>query len=337
MATALVAILGGLIPTLVYVLLLRWLDRYEQEPAWLLATAFFWGAVPAALLSVGVELLLDVSLSWLGGETFATRLISVTIGAPLVEESIKGVALIGLVVAFRREFDDVLDGIVYGGMIGLGFALTENVFAYFVPIANAQGIGAGASNLLLRSVVFGLNHAFWTAILGGAIGYARQSRGRHRRLVWPVAGWALAALFHSMHNLGAVLSEETVCLSIGISLVIDWGGILMLLVIALLFLRQESQWIDRGLGEEVRRGILTDGDFQVLRSASQRLRRRWAVLGRGGLGAYHLLGRYFQCATELAFKKHQLRSFGDEGGTLAEVQRLRMELASLRSQAEPWL
>jgi protease PrsW len=337
MLVALVAILGGLIPTLVYVLLLRWLDRYEKEPAWLLATAFFWGAVPAALLSVGLELLLDLPLSAWGGEGVAAHLISVTISAPLVEESLKGIALIGLVVAFRREFDDVLDGIIYGGMIGLGFALTENVFAYFVPIASAQGLGAGAGNLLLRSVVFGLNHAFWTAMLGGAIGYARQSRGSLKRLVWPVVGWTLAVLFHSLHNIGATLSEQTACLSLGLVLFVDWGGILMLLAIALLFLRQESAWIERGLGEEVQRGILKDSDFQILRSASRRVRQQWVVLGQGGPAAYRLLGRFFQCATELAFKKHQLRSLGDEGGTLAEIHRLREELTALRAQVEPWL
>jgi RsiW-degrading membrane proteinase PrsW (M82 family) len=337
MLTALVAIVGGLIPTLLYVVLLWWLDRYEKEPGWLLAMAFFWGAVPAALLAVILELLLDLPLSAWGGEGVAANLISASISAPLVEESLKGIALVGLVLAFRREFDGVLDGIIYGAMIGLGFALTENVFAYYLPIASAQGLQAGAGNLLMRSVVFGLNHAFWTGILGAAVGYTRQARGSLQRLFWPVVGWVVAVLFHSIHNVGATLSEQTACLSLGVSLIIDWGGILMLLAIALLFLRKESRWIERGLGEEVQRGILADRDFQVLRSASQRVRRRWAALGRGGWGAYRLLGRYSQCATELAFKKQRMRSFGDEGGTVAEIQRLREELASLRAQAEPWL
>jgi len=336
MTTALVAVLGGLLPTLVYVLLLWWLDRYEKEPVWLLATAFFWGAVPAALLSLVLELLLDMPLSAWGGEGVASS-VGAVISAPLVEESLKGIALIGLVLVFRREFDDVLDGIIYGAMIGFGFALTENVFAYFLPIASAEGLGVGIGNLLLRSIVFGMNHAFWTGIVGAAIGYARQSRGSLQKYLWPVIGWCLAVLFHAIHNAGAMLSEQTACLSLGISAIVDYGGILMLLAIALLFLRKESRWIDRGLGEEVTRGTLSEADYLLLRSSRQRVRQRWAALGKGGVAAHRVVGRYYQCATELAFKKQQLRSHGDEGGNVAEVQRLRAKLVELRAQAEPWL
>jgi RsiW-degrading membrane proteinase PrsW (M82 family) len=336
MATVLVAILGGLVPTLVYVLLLLWLDRYEKEPAWMLATAFFWGALPAALLSLVIELLLDMPLSAWGGEGMAAT-IGAVISAPLVEESLKGIALVGLLLAFHHEIDDVLDGIIYGAMIGLGFALTENVFAYFLPIASAEGLGVGTGNLLVRSILFGMNHAFWTGITGAAVGFARQGRGRFRLFVWPMVGWTLAVLFHMIHNAGAMLTEQTACVSLGVSFMVDWGGILMLLAIALLFLRKESRWIDRGLGEEVERGILRDADFQMLRSARQRVRQRWAALGKGGVGVYRLVGRYYQCATELALKKQQLRSYGDEGGNLAEIQRLRTELAELRAKTEPWL
>jgi RsiW-degrading membrane proteinase PrsW (M82 family) len=336
MTTALVAILGGLLPTLVYVLLLWWLDRYEKEPAWLLATAFFWGAVPAALLSLIAELLLDVPMSSLGGEGMAAS-VGAIITAPVVEESLKGIALVVLVLAFRREFDDVLDGIVYGAMIGFGFALTENVFAYFLPIASAEGLGVGTGNLLLRSVVFGMNHAFWTGTTGAAVGFARQARGSAQRLVWPVIGWCLAVLFHAIHNAGAMLSEQTACFSLGISIVVDYGGILLLLAVAWLSLRKESRWIERGLGEEVARGTLNEADLLLLRSTRQRMRQRWSALGKGGWSAHRLVGRYFQCATELAFKKHQLRSYGDEGGRVAEIHRLRAALVELRAQAGPWL
>jgi len=331
-----IAVLGGLLPTLVYVLLLWLLDRYEKEPSWLLATAFLWGALPAALLSLVVELVLDLPLSTLGGEGIAAG-VGAIITAPVVEESLKGIALVVLVLAFRREFDDVLDGIVYGAMIGFGFALTENVFAYFLPIASAEGLEVGTGNLLLRTIVFGMNHAFWTGTTGAAVGYARQARSSSQRLIWPVVGWCLAVLFHAIHNAGAMLSEQTACLSLGLSIVVDYGGILLLLVVAWLSLRKESRWIERGLGEEVARGTLAEADLQLLQSAGQRMRRRWSALGRGGWGAHRLVGRYFQCAAELAFRKHQLRSYGDEGGRVAEIQRLRAALVELRAQAGPWL
>jgi hypothetical protein len=82
---------------------------------------------------------------------------------------------------------------------------------------------------------------------------------------------------------------------------------------------------------------LSPQEFDLLRSAGQRMRVRWGAWGRGGRMAYRSVGRYYQCATELAFKKHHLRSLGDEGGNLAEIHRLREVLAASRVLAWPWL
>jgi RsiW-degrading membrane proteinase PrsW (M82 family) len=332
-----VAILGALIPTVVYVLFIWWLDRYEKEPLWLLGLAFFWGAVPAALISVLLELLFDVPIYAVGGESLIANLASVSINAPLVEESAKGIALIGLVLVFPREFDDVLDGIIYGALIGFGFAFTENIGAYFLPILRAEGLTAGLTNIFLRSVVFGFNHAFWTGLVGAAVGVARLASTWTRRIVIPVAGWALAVWLHGLHNAAVTLVEQTLGISLFVSLILTWGGLLLLLIIAMLVLRRESLWIERGLIEEVRRGALSPQEFDLLRSAGKRLRVRWQALGRGGRPAYHSVGRYYQCATELAFRKAHLRALGDERGTLADVDKLRQKLAMCRAMAWPWL
>jgi protease PrsW len=331
------AVLGALFPTVIYVAMVWWLDRYEKEPLWLLALAFLWGAIPAAILSVILEFLLDLPIMALGGESLIANLASVSVSAPLVEESAKGIALIGLVLIFSREFDDVLDGIVYGAMIGFGFAFSENLFAYFLPIMAEQGIGSGVLNIFMRSLVFGFNHAFWTGIVGAAIGFARLSHGWVRRLLVPVAGWAMAVSLHGLHNTGAALVEQTFCLSLGMSLMVDWGGLLLLLIVAFLVLRKESEWIERGLVDEVGRGTLSPQEFDLLRSASRRARVRWKALRHGGRVAYRSVGRYFQCATELAFKRQHLRSQADEGGSQAEIQQLQEAVAESRSAAWPWL
>jgi len=332
-----VATLGALIPTTFYVFFVWWLDRYEKEPFWLLTLAFCWGAVPAAILSVLLEMLFDVPIYALGGDSLIADLASVSIGAPLVEESCKGIALIGLVLLFRREFDGVLDGIVYGAMIGFGFAFSEDLFAYFLPILSEEGLGTGLVNIFMRRVVFGFNHAFWTGIVGAAVGYARLSRDRGRQLLVPVGGWALAVSLHSLHNAGATLVEQTLCLSLVGSVVLAWGGGLLLLAVVLLTLRKQRRWIERGLVEEVRRQALSFREFDLLRSAGKRSKTRWLALRRGGRPAYGAVGRYFDCATELAFKKHHLRTLGDEGGNLAEIHRLRQSLAVCRAAAWPWL
>lgn len=332
-----IALLGGLIPTSVYVLFVWWLDRFEKEPIWTLLMAFLWGVGPAAFLSVILEVLLEIPIRSLGAEGLAGNLLTAGISAPFVEESIKGWALLALVIIFRSEFDDVLDGIVYGSLIGLGFALTENVMSYFIPILSQEGIGAGLVNIFMRSIVFGANHAFWTGVTGAAIGYARLVPLWSRRLLIAVGGWLLALSLHAIHNAGATLAEQTACLSLGLSLAVDWGGVLLLLGTGALALRRESEWIDRGLREEVKRGHLTSQELDVLISSRRRMAARWQSRVRGGAEGYRAVGRYFQCATELAFKKQQLRSLGDEGGNLAAVARLRQELVESRTRALPWL
>jgi len=132
MAIMVVAILGALIPTAAYVLLLWWIDRYEKEPVGLLAVAFLWGAGPAAILSIILEVAFAAPVSALGAESLLGRLLSASVSAPLIEESAKGIALLFLLLVVPKAFDGLLDGIVYGAMIGFGFAMTEDIVAYFV-------------------------------------------------------------------------------------------------------------------------------------------------------------------------------------------------------------
>ena len=328
------SLLAAVIPMVICALIIWWFDRYEKEPRSLLVVAFLWGAGPALVLAVIAELLIGAPVDFLGP---VGKLLGTIAVAPIVEEVTKAIMLFALMLSLRAEFDDVLDGIIYGAMIGFGFALTENVFAYFVPIASQQGLGAGATNLFWRSIAFGANHAFWTAMMGAAFGYARLAQeGRQRRLA-PIGGWVQAVTFHAIHNVGATLTAQTGCLSLGMSLIVDWGGILLLLLVAAQVLRKERQWIERGLVEEVRRGMLSQQEFVLLQSATQRFARRWGAWRRGGRPAFRAVGCYYQCATDLAFAKQHLRSLGDEGGNLAQVQRLRQELGAQRQQAAPWL
>ncbi len=332
-----VAILGALIPTAIYVLFIWWLDRYEKEPLWLLALAFIWGAGPAAFLSIAVEQLVSPVFATLGTEGLAANLIKVAIGAPLVEESLKGIALIGLVVVFYHEFDGVLDGIIYGAMIGFGFALTENIFGYFLPILRGETSGAAFTFILLRTVVFGANHAFWTGITGAAVGYARLARNWWGKLLVPLGGWALAVLFHSLHNIGTSMVQQGIWFPLGVSLIVDWSGLLLLLLVAILALRRECRWIEKGLVTEVNQGMLTVEEYDVLRSAGQRLWVQSRAFQRGGRRASRAVGRYFQTATELAFEKRHIRAAGHRRAGSAEIDRLQQELADRRARAWPWL
>jgi RsiW-degrading membrane proteinase PrsW (M82 family) len=337
MAIVVVAILGALIPTAGYVLLLWWIDRYEKEPVGLLAVAFLWGAGPAAILSIVLEIAFALPVSALGAESLLGRLLSASVGAPIIEESAKGIALVFLLLVVPKAFDGMLDGIVFGAMIGFGFAMTEDIVAYFVPILTKHGLGTGLINIFLRTVVFGFNHAFWTGLVGAGVGYARLVRSRKRRVLTLMIGGLLAVVMHSLHNVGATLVERTVFLSLGFSALVDWSGVLALGIVVALDLRTEQGWIERGLDEEVRRGALSPQEFDLLYSATRRWQVHWRARRQGGRTGARAVGRYFQIATRLAFNKQHLQTLGDEGGGLAEIERLRRDLAQRRAEAWPWL
>ena len=134
------SVAAAVIPTLLYTWLVWLCDRYEREPWPLLAAAFLWGAIPAIVLSLVAELILHVPLGALRSST-ARDLVAAGGIAPLVEEPIKAAALLGVFWFAHQEFDDILDGIVYGALVGFGFAMTENFF-YFVSVLLERGWAA---------------------------------------------------------------------------------------------------------------------------------------------------------------------------------------------------
>src|SRR6476469_10936726 len=48
----LLGFIAATIPVPLYIMLVLWIDRYEAEPLWMLATAFFWGALVAVFIAI---------------------------------------------------------------------------------------------------------------------------------------------------------------------------------------------------------------------------------------------------------------------------------------------
>ena len=101
---------------LLFAWILYWLDRYEKEPILLLGGVFLWGAVVAAGSAFIINTVLGLGIAVFTGSETATDLATGSIVAPLVEESLKGMAVLIVFLIFRREFDSVLDGIIYAGV-----------------------------------------------------------------------------------------------------------------------------------------------------------------------------------------------------------------------------
>jgi len=318
MAT-LIAILAAVIPALAYGWLIWWLDRYEKEPLWLIALAFLWGSLPAIALSVLFEVVLQVPLAHttIGPDLAAWGLPAI------VEEPIKAVALIGLFVFMRQEFDDPLDGIVYGSLVGFGFSMTENALYFLHYSANLGAL------FWVRSIFFGLNHAFFTSLVGLALGAVRYQRARGFKLGAFATGLALAILFHTLHNYAVQFRLP----GLFFSWVVQASGVLVILAVAVLAWRNERHWIELELRDEIDAGVISAADYSEVRSPRQRVRRQLLALLRGGWAAYSKVRRFHHLATELAFCKSELR-LNDGYRSCDERDRLRTELSQMRSALE---
>ena len=307
----LTAIIAAALPTAIYSSLLWWLDRYEKEPLSLIAVAFLWGALPATGLALVAEVVLGAPLD--------RDLISWGL-SPVVEECLKGLALVGLFLFARGEFDGPLDGIVYGSLIGFGFSMTENVIAFVHDPPDL------AAQFWVRGVLLGLNHAFFTSMIGLALGAVRYQRDRRLGALALGGGLALAILFHALHNFVARYQAAGLFLS----WLIQSGGVIVVLAVAVLAWRHERRWMEQELGAEVRAGVLTAEDYDEVMSSLRRVRGQLQALLRGGWARYRRVRQMHHLATELAFRKSQLR-LADRYHTNEECEDLRRDIAVLRS------
>lgn len=307
------SLLAAIIPAVFYVGIVWWLDKYEKEPWPLFLAAFAYGSIPAIILAIVFEL--GAEAVGVGG------LAGGVVVAPIVEEAVKGLAVLLIFFIWRREFDGVLDGVVYGAVVGYGFAMTENFF-YFIDT------GGDPMVVLLRAFVFGANHAFFTAFTGAALGLARLSRKRWLWLLLFPAGLLVAMGFHAAHN----LSVNFGCAGLSLALVSNTVGVAVILVIAILSWRQEKRWIGEELTEEVAAGTLAEDDLQALLYLRRRVGARLWIWRRHGWRAFRLLGKYLNLATEMAFGKHYLRAGIAHRKRAYDLEQTRNRLAEIRGR-----
>jgi protease PrsW len=314
----------SVLPTVVYVLIIWWLDRYEKEPIKLLLGAFIWGALPAVLVTIFLETASEGPVVALFQES--ARVVGVSFVAPPVEEFAKGLGLLTFFWFARGEFDDVLDGIVYGALIGFGFAMVENV-KYFWGFWQQGGLLGLAGGVFTRALLFGFNHALYTSLTGIGFGLARYAKSPGRRALLALMGLAAAVTAHFMHNFLLVATQGCV-----LSFLVDWTGVLAVFAIVVLVWRQERIWMQAELASEVTSGVLTPLQLETIISRRQRVKHEWQLLGVSGLSQARLWGKLMNLAAELAFKKHQLAQLGDEHGNSKAIVALRMRLLQLRGQ-----
>ena len=297
-----IGMLVATLPVPIYVGLALWIDRYESEPLWMLATAFFWGALVAVFIAFLFNTASSVMVAVVTESEATGEAFGAVISAPLVEESAKAIILFIFFFAKRDEFDGVVDGIVYAAMVGLGFAMTENI-QYYGRAAFAEGPGLTAV-FILRGTVAPFSHPLFTSLTGIGLGLARQSRSTFAKLILPVLGFAMAIALHAIWNGSIVIFGGAGFLIAYIVIMVPTFAII--LIITALALRREGQIVREFLVKDVQGGIFTPDEYNRLGSIRGRMGANFNALSRGGVGHWRASRQFHQTASELAFHRSRI-------------------------------
>lgn len=310
----------AILAALVYAWIVAAIDRNEKEPWHLLLVGLLWGSMVSAALA---QLLTSIA-------PFLIKVPVQTI-APFTEELTKGAILFLIFYYAADEFDDALDGLIYGAMVGIGFAMTENA-AYFFRHNPSSDIGSQIQTFqfLLRGILQGLaGHATYTALIGLGLGLSRQTQQRALKVVWPILGLALAILAHALWNNGHLLSKllNPEALSKGGPLaarvaLVNGPFFIGVIIAVTLSWRKEARVIAEQLADE-----LEPNDPFVAPEMMLTFRGRWRARRRAlqthGIFAWWTLGQLQRAYIELAFCKWRQKDIGE---VFQKIERLRERL-----------
>lgn len=330
---AVIAAIIAFVPAMLYLLPLMWLDRYDPEPLWLLSLAFAWGALVAVIASFVINTIIGlVAMGAAGGgeQGMAVgNVVGAVISAPIFEEASKGLGLLVVLIFFRRYFDDILDGIVFAGVIALGFATVENVMYY----GNAIGKG-GLPGLILLFVMRGIlspfAHVTFTAMTGIGCGIARESHNGFVRIAAPVVGYFLAVLLHGFWNGMAVFGGFETFLA-GY-LVLEIPFFLIFVGFAFYIMYRQKKILKEMLAIDIARGLIPKEHGETAVSAFKS--SGWLL---GGLfsGKFRPRSKYLRAIGRLGLSYwHIQRATAAQGQTASFQQNpiLREEVLKWRDQ-----
>ncbi|MGM0555824.1 MAG: PrsW family intramembrane metalloprotease [Myxococcota bacterium] len=334
-AAAMLAAVLAFLPLIPYAAVLFWLDRNEKEPWYLLVACLVWGGAVATIYAGLYNSAFQTFASSVAGEGLGQYLAAI-FAAPVSEEIMKGGALIAVYLLAQRHFDNVLDGVVYGAFIGLGFAVFENFTYYMKPSSPGEVVEL----FWMRGIVGGIgSHACYTAITGAGIGYFRVKRtGTWRWFVPPIA-LGVSMLAHFLWNAagGLIMATgssrgEQLFFTMPLAVIIlSVPFVAMVLAIAFLTLHQEAEFVKNYLGDEPD-DVVTAAEVARLVPARHRAKRSARLFFSGEFDQWRAFRRRNLKLVQLAFEKWHMEQESESGDQVAagvharRVQELRQEL-----------
>jgi len=290
------ALLLATVPVPFLVAAYLWLDRYEPEPRRFIAAALLWGAVVAPAFALLVQAILS---PWQDEVPFSVLL---TVVAPLSEEFGKGL-LCAIVLVRRRRFAGLLDGIIYAGLAGIGFAFTENVLYYSrayagTLIPDISGPVVAANVFAARGIMSPFAHPFFTTATGVGIAVAVLTQRRWLQVVAPLLGFAGAVGLHAAWNGSTLLWRGLGFLAVFAGFMVPLFALVGFL--ALRALRRQADVVRAALGDASRRGWVHPAEIHWLVHFGDRAAARRFATRVAGKQAGASLHTYQRAATEMA-------------------------------------
>ncbi len=318
LSAVLTGVLFAFLPLGFYLFVPMVLDRYDPEPWWCLAMAFLWGAVVATGFAGMINTGVHIAFGSLFGPKVG-QFMTTVVSAPLSEEFFKGLAILGFFYFLRREFDGVVDGIIYATFCALGFAAVENV-SYYARADVADQLGM---TFFLRGVLAPWGHPLYTSMTGIGFGIARESSETWVRWVAPIGGFFLGVFLHALWNF-----VPTVIPDAFVVMLLFWLlFVAMFFVIIIALVIRKGRTIRNFLRDEVLLGNLTPSELELVCSPTGRIQCTFSWRGAEGRA-------FIRAASRLALSKwHTARAMKGQKRTISAdfIGPLRRELATLRT------
>jgi RsiW-degrading membrane proteinase PrsW (M82 family) len=315
--TTFLAILLAAIPLAIVIPTFLWLDRFEAEPTKYLVAAFLWGALIAALLAGLLNTSAHVVFA-AATDPEQARLTTAVFVAPVVEEAAKGLFVLLVWRLRRREFDGVIDGMVYAGVAAAGFAFTENI--QYLGLAYTEGGEQVLTGVFIaRCLVTPFAHPIFTVMFGIGVGVAATSRSAGVRLGAPLLGFGLAVLLHGIWNLAAISGGQGL---VAVFLLVEIPIFLSFIGLVVWARAREGRLIGRFLMPYADAGWLSPGEVHMLSRMSLRRGARVWARQTGGRAALGSMRAYQDAASELALLRQRMYHSAADANALEAERRL---------------
>ncbi len=239
----LVGVILAVVPAVIWLVFFYLQDLLEPEPKRNVLGVFFVGALLASAIGIPVVRELFRVPEWIGYSWLVTLLGSILV-VGFVQEFLK-YAAVRYSIYLLPEFDERMDGILYGTAAGLGYATMLNI--HYVVDSGGVGLGIG----IIRIVVTAMAQASFAGITGY---FLARAKFEDEPVWWLPLGLTIAAVLNGLFTviIGGVTRTKAVLVGPG---VVPWWSLLLgalfagLILAVLLYLMRRATRLTLASGQ----------------------------------------------------------------------------------------